>query len=176
MEDIFRKDDGSTITEGRRKIYEATQALKLLLPNGKDDGVLDIGDLVYVAKKSKKDNKENYHFMVLKFSNTDKQKTIYTSDSDFFKKHIEDKNSVDGETTSESKSKTDSIKETEKKKNYTVPVISSLGFGFVGYLLAKKYAQNSMVFGIGGMVLGAILGHYIANKGMTKSEIITDKK
>ena len=152
--DIFRKDDGSTVIEGRRKIYSTKTPMKLLLPNGKDDGVLDKGDLIYVMQKTKSGDKDLFRFMVLKFAETDKQKKVYSGDSQYFKQYFDKTSNADGENTEESK---------DKKINYKVPLITGVGVGAVCYLLANKFQKNALAFGIGGLVVGAIIGHYIIN-------------
>jgi hypothetical protein len=97
--DIFRKDDGSTIKEGKRKIYATVTPMKLVLPNGKEDGVLEKDDLIYVVKKVDKNDTENYAFTVLKFADTDKEKTIYFGSPDFFKRYYDDQSNIVGEET-----------------------------------------------------------------------------
>jgi len=159
--DIFRKDDGSTIIEGRRKIYSAQMPMKLLLPDGTDDGVLDKGDLVYVAQKIDKDGKDIFRFMVLKFAETDKEKKIYCGDSQFFDRYYDDKSNVVGE---------EKDTKDETKLNYKVPIITGLGLGTISYLLAKRFQKNALALGICGLVVGVVAGHYIANKGLGKKD------
>jgi hypothetical protein len=153
--DIFRKDDGSTIKEGKRKIYATITPMKLVLPNGKEDGVLEKDDLIYVVKKVDKNDTENYAFTVLKFANTDKEKTIYFGSPDFFKRYYDDQSSIVGEENKE---------QTKEKKNIIVPAIVGLGLGYVGYSIAKRFMLNAVLLGIGGIVLGSIAGHLISNK------------
>jgi hypothetical protein len=159
--DIFRKDDGSTIIEGRRKIYSTVTPMKLLLPDGSDDGVLDKGDLIYVAEKIDKGGKDLFRFMVLKFAETDKQKKTYFGDSQFFNRYYDENSNVVGEEV---------VKE-EKKPNYIVPAITGIGLGTASYLLAKKYQKNAVLIGACGLIVGLVLGHYIANKGFNKEEV-----
>ena len=154
--DIFRKDDGSTVIEGRRKIYSTQTPMKLLLPDGKDDGVLDKDDLIYVAQKITKDGKDIFRFMVLKFAETDKGKKIYCGDAQFFNRYYDENSNVVGEEV---------VKE-EKKTNYIVPAITGIGLGTIAYLLAKKFQKNAIVIGLSGTLIGALVGHYIANKGL----------
>jgi len=151
--DIFRKDDGSTIKEGKRKIYATVSPMKLVLPNGKEDGVLEKDDLIYVVRKLEKNNTENYAFTVLKFADTDKEKTIYFGSPDFFKRYYDDQSNIVGEET-----------ETKEKKNIIVPAIVGLGLGYVSYSIAKRFMLNAVLLGIGGVVLGSIAGHLISNK------------
>jgi hypothetical protein len=153
--DIFRKDDGSTIKEGKRKIYATITPMKLFLPNGKEDGVLEKDDLIYVVKKVDKNDTENYAFTVLKFADTDKEKTIYFGSPDFFKRYYDDQSSIIGEENKE---------QTKEKKNIIVPAIVGLGLGYVGYSIAKRFMLNAVLLGIGGIVLGSIAGHLISNK------------
>jgi hypothetical protein len=153
--DIFRKDDGSTIKEGKRKIYATITPMKLVLPNGKEDGVLEKDDLIYVVKKVDKNDTENYAFTVLKFADTDKEKTIYFGSPDFFKRYYDDQSSIVGEENKE---------QTKEKKNIIVPAIVGLGLGYVGYSIAKRFMLNAVLLGIGGIVLGSIAGHLISNK------------
>jgi|LakMenEpi03Aug12_release.lakeMendotaPanAssembly.Ray.scaffolds.fasta_scaffold268243_2 hypothetical protein len=153
--DIFRKDDGSTIKEGKRKIYATITPMKLVLPNGKEDGVLEKDDLIYVVKKVDKNDAENYAFTVLKFADTDKEKTIYFGSPDFFKRYYDDQSSIVGEENKE---------QTKEKKNIIVPAIVGLGLGYVGYSIAKRFMLNAVLLGIGGIVLGSIAGHLISNK------------
>jgi hypothetical protein len=153
--DIFRKDDGSTIKEGKRKIYATITPMKLVLPNGKEDGVLEKDDLIYVVKKVDKNDTENYAFTVLKFADTDKEKTIYFGSPDFFKRYYDDQSSIIGEENKE---------QTKEKKNIIVPAIVGLGLGYVGYSIAKRFMLNAVLLGIGGIVLGSIAGHLISNK------------
>jgi lipopolysaccharide export LptBFGC system permease protein LptF len=153
--DIFRKDDGSTIKEGKRKIYATITPMKLVLPNGKEDGVLEKDDLIYVVKKVDKNDTENYAFTVLKFDDTDKEKTIYFGSPDFFKRYYDDQSSIIGEENKE---------QTKEKKNIIVPAIVGLGLGYVGYSIAKRFMLNAVLLGIGGIVLGSIAGHLISNK------------
>ncbi len=153
--DIFRKDDGSTIKEGKRKIYATVTPMKLVLPNGKEDGVLEKDDLIYVVRKLEKNNTENYAFTVLKFADTDKEKTIYFGSPDFFKRYYDDQSNIVGEENKE---------ETKEKKNIIVPAIVGLGLGYVGYSIAKRFMLNAVLLGIGGIVLGSITGHLISNK------------
>lgn len=160
--DIFRKDDGSTLIEGRRKIYSTVTPMKLLLPDGTDDGVLDKDDLIYVAQKIDKNGKDLFRFMVLKFAETDKKKKIYVGDSQFFKRYYDENSNVVGDETKD---------KDEKKPNYIVPAISGLGLGAVSYLLAKKYQKNALLIGVCGLVVGLVAGHYIANKGFNKEEV-----
>lgn len=152
--DIFRKDDGSTIKEGKRKIYATITPMKLVLPNGKEDGVLEKDDLIYVKKVDKKDT-ENYAFTVLKFADTDKEKTIYFGSPDFFKRYYDNQSNIVGEENKE---------QTKEKKNIIVPAIVGLGLGYVGYSIAKRFMLNAVLLGIGGIVLGSIAGHLISNK------------
>lgn len=158
--DIFRKDDGSTIIEGRKKIYSTVTPMKLLLPDGTDDGVLDNGDLIYVAEKINKDGKDLFRFMVLKFAETDKQKKNYFGDSQFFKRYYDEKSNVVGEE----------VVKDEKKLNYIVPAITGIGLGTASFLLAKKYQKNALLIGGCGLIVGLVIGHYIANKGLNKEE------
>jgi hypothetical protein len=151
--DIFRKDDGSTIKEGKRKIYATVTPMKLVLPNGKEDGVLEKDDLIYVVRKVDKNDTENYAFTVLKFADTDKEKTIYFGSPDFFKRYYDDQSNIVGEET-----------ETKEKKNIIVPAIVGLGLGYVSYSIAKRFMLNAVLLGIGGVVLGSIAGHLISNK------------
>ena len=153
--DIFRKDDGSTIKEGKRKIYATVTPMKLVLPNGKEDGVLEKDDLIYVVRKVDKNDTENYAFTVLKFADTDKEKTIYFGSPDFFKRYYDDQSSIVGEENKE---------QTKEKKNIIVPAIVGLGLGYVGYSIAKRFMLNAVLLGIGGIVLGSIAGHLISNK------------
>jgi hypothetical protein len=153
--DIFRKDDGSTIKEGKRKIYATITPMKLVLPNGKEDGVLEKDDLIYVVKKVDKNDAENYAFTVLKFADTDKEKTIYFGSPDFFKRYYDDQSSIVGEENKE---------QTKEKKNIIVPAIVGLGLGYVGYSIAKRFMLNAVLLGIGGIVVGSIAGHLISNK------------
>lgn len=153
--DIFRKDDGSTIKEGKRKIYATITPMKLVLPNGKEDGVLEKDDLIYVVKKVDKKDTENYAFTVLKFADTDKEKTIYFGSPDFFKRYYDDQSNIVGEENKE---------QTKEKKNIIVPAIVGLGLGYVGYSIAKRFMLNAVLLGIGGIVLGSIAGHLISKK------------
>lgn len=153
--DIFRKDDGSTIKEGKRKIYATITPMKLVLPNGKEDGVLEKDDLIYVVKKVDKKDTENYAFTVLKFADTDKEKTIYFGSPDFFKRYYDDQSNIVGEENKE---------QTKEKKNIIVPAIVGLGLGYVGYSIAKRFMLNAVLLGIGGIVLGSITGHLISKK------------
>ena len=153
--DIFRKDDGSTIKEGKRKIYATITPMKLVLPNGKEDGVLEKDDLIYVVKKVDKKDTENYAFTVLKFADTDKEKTIYFGSPDFFKRYYDDQSNIVGEENKE---------QTKQKKNIIVPAIVGLGLGYVGYSIAKRFMLNAVLLGIGGIVLGSITGHLISKK------------
>lgn len=153
--DIFRKDDGSTIKEGKRKIYATITPMKLVLPNGKEDGVLEKDDLIYVVKKVDKKDTENYAFTVLKFADTDKEKTIYFGSPDFFKRYYDDQSNIIGEENKE---------QTKEKKNIIVPAIVGLGLGYVGYSIAKRFMLNAVLLGIGGIVLGSIAGHLISKK------------
>jgi len=159
--DIFRKDDGSTIVEGRRKIYSTQMPMKLLLPDGTNDGVLEKDDLIYVAQKIEKDGNDVFRFMVLKFAETDKEKKIYCGDAKFFNRYYDDKSNVIGEDI-----------ENEKEVNYKVPLITGVGLGTIAYLLAKKYQKNSLAFGLIGLIVGATAGHLMANKGLGKKEEI----
>lgn len=156
--DIFRKDDGSTIIEGRKKIYSTVTPMKLLLPDGTNDGVLEKGDLIYVAQKINKDGKDLFRFRVLNFAKTKKENNIYFGDSQFFNRYYDEKSNVIGEEV---------VKE-EKKPNYIVPAITGIGLGFIGYSLSKKYNKNMLIFSIGGIILGATIGNLIANKGLGK--------
>jgi hypothetical protein len=153
--DIFRKDDGSTIKEGKRKIYATVTPMKLVLPNGNEDGVLEKDDLIYLVQKVDKGDSKNYAFTVLKFADTDKEKTIYFGKPDFFKRYYDDNSNVVGEEV-----KT----ETKEKKNIIVPAIVGLGLGYVGYSIAKRFMLNAVLLGIGGIVLGSITGHLISKK------------
>jgi hypothetical protein len=129
--------------------------MKLVLPNGKEDGVLEKDDLIYVVKKVDKNDAENYAFTVLKFADTDKEKTIYFGSPDFFKRYYDDQSSIVGEENKE---------QTKEKKNIIVPAIVGLGLGYVGYSIAKRFMLNAVLLGIGGIVLGSIAGHLISNK------------
>lgn len=146
MEDIFRKDDGSTLTEGRKKIYSTEVPMKLILPDGKDDGTLEKGDLVYVVQKIKKNGNENYRFMVMKFADTDKQKKLYFGDSNFFKRYYEETSKIEGE---------------DNTKNNKVPLVTGLAGGIVGYIMAKNFQKNQILFSISGIVLGVLAGNLI---------------
>ena len=159
--DIFRKDDGSTIIEGRKKIYSTVTPMKLLLPDGSDDGVLDKGDLIYVAEKIDKGGKYLFRFMVLKFAETDKQKKTYFGDSQFFNSYYDEKSNVVGDSSE--------VKD-ENKINYIVPAITGIGLGTASFLLAKKYQKNALLIGGCGLIVGLVIGHYIANKGLNKQE------
>jgi hypothetical protein len=127
--------------------------MKLVLPNGKEDGVLEKDDLIYVVRKVDKNDTENYAFTVLKFADTDKEKTIYFGSPDFFKRYYDDQSNIVGEET-----------ETKEKKNIIVPAIVGLGLGYVSYSIAKRFMLNAVLLGIGGVVLGSIAGHLISNK------------
>lgn len=151
--DIFRKNDGSTIIEGRKKIYATETPMKLLLPNGNDDGILDKDDLIYVVQKMNKGDKEYFRFMVLKFAETDKQKNIYMGDSNFFRRHFDDKSNVVGEENNDDK----------EKINYKIPIIVGVGIGTIGYLMAKYFNKNVLAYTLGGLVIGGLAGHYISN-------------
>lgn len=159
--DIFRKDDGSTIIEGRKKIYSTVTPMKLLLPDGTDDGVLQKGDLIYVAQKINKDGKDLFRFRVLNFAKTKKENNIYFGDSQFFNRYYDENSNVVGEEV---------VKE-EKKPNYIVPAITGIGLCTASYLLAKKYQKNALLIGACGLIVGLIAGHYIANKGFNKEEV-----
>lgn len=146
MEDIFRKDDGSTLIEGRKKIYSTQVPMKLILPDGKDDGILEKDDLVYVVQKIKKDGSENFRFMVMKFADTDKQKKLYFGDSKFFKRYYDETSNIEGE---------------EKPKNNKVPLVTGLAGGVIGYIMAKNFQKNQLLFTIGGIILGGLAGNLI---------------
>ena len=156
--DIFRRDDGSNIIEGRRKIYATEIPMKLLLPNGNDDGILEKDDLIYVVQKINNNGKENFRFMVLKFAETDKQKNIYLGDSNFFRKYFDEKSNVVGEESGDDK----------EKVNYKIPIVVGAGIGTIGYLMAKYFNKNVLAFTLGGLLIGGLAGHYISNINKNK--------
>lgn len=168
MEDIFRKDDGSSIIEGRRKIYSTETPMKLMLPDGKDDGVLENKDLIYVVQKIKKGEKDIFRFKVLKFDGSDKKDIIYHGDSEFFKRYYDEKSNVVGEEPEK--------KDVVNENKYKVPVIMGLGFGTISYLLAEKFQKNKIAFAFGGLAAGFIIGYILSNKKIEIKNKVEDKK
>ena len=139
--------NSETIQRGRRKVFSATQKLELLLPSGKSDGFLEEGDAIYVVKAVKIKNVRFLKFKVIKFADSKKENQIYTAERKYFKPYFEKKSNITG---SES-----------KKRNYVVPMITGVSGGLLGYLFAKKYDKNLLVFGLGGMIVGSLIGIYL---------------
>jgi hypothetical protein len=164
--DIFRKDDGSTVAEGRKKVYITQIPMKLLLPDGSDDGVLDKDDLVYVLQSFNKGDGTYYRFMVMKFADTNKEKKLYCGDSKFFKRHFDEQSNVIGEEEKD---------EPKKETNYKVPIITGLALGMVSYLIADKFNKNALLYGILGVAVGIVGGHYMVNKGLNSKDIKNNK-
>jgi hypothetical protein len=136
--------DNEVIRRGRKKVYEVVKKLELLLPNGNTDGVLDEGDAVYVIQKVKKANKIIYRFRVIKFANTNKEQNIYSGEKENFKQYFEKTSSIEGD-----------------KKNYTIPSITGLGGGVLGYFVAERFGKNKIMYSLGGLILGVTVGLFI---------------
>ena len=151
--------DKDTIQKGRRKVFTVKQKLELLLPDGKKDGELEVGDLVYVVQKINKGGKTNIRFKVMKFSETEKQGTIYSADKKYFSPYFNE----------ESKSKIEGDSPVEKK-NYKVPMLTALGGGLLGYLMAQRFNKSKMIFGIGGIAVGLGVGIFLIYNKKKKDE------
>lgn len=142
--------DNDTIQKGRKKVFASKQKLELLLPNGKKDGELEVGDLVYVVQKIKRAKKDTIRFRVIKFAESPKEKTIYSSELKYFSPYYEEQANAEGE-----------VADVPKKSNYKVPVITTLAGGVLGYLMAQRFNKNKMIFGIGGVALGLAVGIFL---------------
>jgi hypothetical protein len=152
MSDSINNDK---IINGRKKVFLATQKLELLLPNGKSDGFLEKDDAVYVVKRVKIKGVSYLKFRVIKFANSKKEPQVYTAERKYFKRYVETKSNIDGDSSDTNSAIAPS------KVNYKVPTITALSGGVLGYLLAKKYDKNLLVFGFGGVVIGALVGVFI---------------
>ena len=144
------------IANGRKKVFLATQKLELLLPNGKSDGFLEKDDAVYVVKRVKIKGVSYLKFRVIKFANSKKEPQVYTAERKYFKRYVETKSNIDGDSAADTNSAI-----APSKVNYKVPTITALSGGVLGYLLAKKYDKNLLIFGFGGVVIGALVGVFI---------------
>jgi hypothetical protein len=144
--------------EGRNRVYVAKEKLELLRPNSKSDGFLEKDDAIYVIKRFKIDDKSYFQFRVIKFFETKNETNTYTSEIKYFKKMFPkiEKSSITGET------------ENSNKKNYKVPILTTLGGGALGYLFGNKFG-GTIKWIIGGMIIGGAVGIYlIKNKDEKK--------
>jgi hypothetical protein len=137
--------DNEVIRRGRKKVYEVVKKLELLLPNGNTDGVLNEGDAVYVIQKVKKGNQIIYRFRVIKFANTNKEQKIYSGAKENFKQYFEKNSSIEG----------------DEKNNYTIPSITGLGGGVLGYFVAERFGKSKIMYSLGGLLLGVTVGLFI---------------
>ncbi len=165
--DYFREN--SALDTGRKKVYTLKQGnIELLNPKtGKSVGFLEKDDLVYKVNVVEEENGEKMLvFRVIKYAGKKHQNTLFKANKDLFTRHYSDedikKSSADGGTTT--------TENEEKEMNFGVPVVSGLGVGVISFLLAKKYGKNVWLYGIGGLALGALAGHLIINKGLTKKK------
>lgn len=147
--------NNDVIQKGRKKVYAVKEKLELLLPNGENDGILDKDDLVYVVQKYRANGKDAYRFRVMKFAETKNGHTIYSAEQTFFKPYFDKTSNADGNT---------SVDNEKVKQNYTVPAITGLGAGVLGYMFATKYQKNKMMFAIGGIAIGVAFGIYLTKQ------------
>lgn len=162
--DYFREN--SALDKGRKKVYHLKEGnIELLNPkDGKSVGYLEKDELVYKVNIVEENGEKLLVFRVMKYAGKKHQNTLFKASRSLFERHYSDddikKSSVDGDTK----------KDDEKKMNFGVPVITGLGVGVLSYLLAKKYNKNVLIFSIGGIILGATVGHLIINKGLVKKK------
>lgn len=50
-------------------------------------------------------------------------------------------------------------KKIDNKNNYSVPVLTGLGFGTLSYFIAKKFGKNPLMYGLIGLAGGVALGY-----------------
>jgi hypothetical protein len=139
--------DNEVIQRGRRKVYQTTDNIELVLPNGKKDGFLKKGEVVYVVKKVRKGDSIIYRFTVIKFADTKRMSRVYSAEKKFFAPYFDKTSSFLGKN--------------DDKKKYIIPAITGLGGGILGYLIAQRYQKNSLAFGFGGLAIGLAVGIFI---------------
>ena len=144
------------IQRGRKKVYSAIQNMELLLPDGKNDGVLEKNDVVYVVQQIKNNGKDLFRFRVMKFFETDKESKIYYGDKKFFQPYFEINSNIEGEDKEKDEEKTDS--------SIKAIIATALGLGVAGYFIAQRFNKNKIYFTLGAIVLGGLLGKTISKK------------
>ena len=157
------------VQKGRKKVYVCKEKLELTSANGDSDGVLDEGDLIYVVQKYKSDGKKAFRFMVMKFADTDKQSSIHSAEQEFFEPYFEKTENADGDSanaTKDDKVKSDKV---NGSTNYTVPALTALGGGALGYMIAQRFMKNKVMFTMGGLAIGLTVGIFLLkNKNKNK--------
>jgi F0F1-type ATP synthase assembly protein I len=149
--------DSETIRKGQKKVFASKQKLELILPNGKKDGELEVGDLVYVIQKIKKGRKVTIRFRVMKYGDSSKERMIYASDLKYFAPYFEQHSGVDAESAKEPKE----ASEAGTKRSYRVPMITSLAGGVLGYLMAQKFNKSKWLFSVVGIAAGLSAGIFL---------------
>lgn len=159
--DAFRQLDSDTLKEKRKKIYQLKPDMSLSLEKREKDksvrcGILNAGDLVYVVSKKKQGDKTILSFKVMSLADSVYRDALFTASSEYFKPYSWVDKSYSGFVAKENAPK--------KGNNWGVPVITTVGFGTIGYLLGEKFQKNKFYCAIGGAVLGAVLGYMYASK------------
>jgi hypothetical protein len=144
------------VQRGRKKVYSAKQNMELLLPDGKNDGVLEKDDVIYVVQQIKNNGKELFRFRVMKFFETDKESKIYYGDKSFFQPYFEINSNVEGKEAEK--------EEGNDKPNIKAILATALGLGVAGYFIAQRFNKNKIYFTIGAIILGGLLGKNISKK------------
>ena len=160
--------DSDVISNGRKKVYTATESLELILPNSKSDGILEEGDLIYVVEKPTIEGKDYFRFRVMKFADSENESKVYTAENQYFKPYFENKSNVNTKAEAENKKE-------NKKSKYVVPALTSVGGGVIFYFISKKFQKSIVNYTVAGLVLGAAVGYFLLKNKEKQDENKSNK-
>ena len=152
--------NNDSIQKGRKKVFSVVESLEVMNPNGESDGVLDVGDLIYVAQSYKVQGKDAFRFRVMDFEGTKNASTIYSAEKKYFKPYYEEATNKVAED----------VEAENKKPNMIVPTITAFAGGFIAYKLAEKYMKNKAIYTLGGLGIGIAVGVFLLKYGKNKKD------